>query len=91
LWENLKNERGLKIHMGNMGCAPILRLTQRTGQPGETEEEVVQDSNHSDQSAHVSDNDEGSQSEMTTSQEDHSQTEATVQKREVNQRKVKIQ
>ena len=71
--KTLKNERGLKIHMGKMGCVPILRLTQRTGQPGETEEEVVQDSNHSDNSVHVSDNEEGSKNDVETTQEEGSQ------------------
>lgn len=48
-----KNQRGLKIHMGKMKCKPNQSITQRTGQPGETEEEVVQDTNHSDHSLHV--------------------------------------
>ena len=89
--KTLKNERGLKIHMGKMGCAPILRLTQRTGQPGETEEEVVQDSNHSDHSVHVSDNEEGSQNDVETTQEEGSQQrEARVQHVDGTQRKLKI-
>lgn len=31
-------QRNLTIHMGYMGCKTNLRSTQRTGQPGETEE-----------------------------------------------------
>ena len=87
----MKNERGLKIHMGNMGCAPILRLTQRTGQPGETEEDEVQDSNHSDHSVQVSDNEEGSQNDVETAQEEGSQQrEVRVQQTDGTQRKPKI-
>ncbi|XP_063448172.1 uncharacterized protein LOC134727719 [Mytilus trossulus] len=55
-----KNQRGLKIHMGKMKCKPNRSITQRTGQPGETEEEVVQDTNHSDHSLHVLYNEEDS-------------------------------
>ena len=69
----MKNERGLGIHMGKMRCAPILRLTQHTGQPDETEEEVVQDSNHSDHSVHVSDNEEGGQDDVEIAYEEGSQ------------------
>ena len=36
-----------------MGCSPIQSLIQCTGQPSETEEEVVQGENHSDHSLHV--------------------------------------
>lgn len=41
--KTLKNAGVLKIHMAKMGCRPNQRPAQRTGQPGETEEEVVQD------------------------------------------------
>ena len=62
-----------------MGCAPILRLTQCAGQPNEIEDEVVQDSNHSDHSVQVSDN-EGSQNDVETAQIERSQNrEARVQ------------
>ena len=75
--------------MGKMGCAPILRLTQRTGQP--EEEEVVQDSNLSDYSVQVSDNEEGSQNDMETAQEEGSQhREARVQQADGTQCKPKI-
>ena len=40
-----------------MGCAPILKLVQHTGELGELgkmEEEAVQDEHHSDHSLHVS-------------------------------------
>ncbi|VDI54010.1 Hypothetical predicted protein [Mytilus galloprovincialis] len=43
-----------------MKCKPNQSITQRTGQPGETEEEVVQDTNHSDHSLHVLYNEEDS-------------------------------
>ena len=53
-----KNPRGLKIHQTKMGCAPVKSLTKRAGETlGETEEEVVQESYHSDHSLHVSDED----------------------------------
>lgn len=41
--------------MAKMGCRPNQRLAQRTGQPDETEEEVVQDSDQSDHSVQVPD------------------------------------
>ena len=44
--------KNLQIHMGKMGCSPNQSLIRRTGQPGEMEEEVVQDENHSDHSLH---------------------------------------
>ena len=53
-----KNQRGLKIHMVKMGCSPIQSLKRHTGQPGEMEEEVVQNENHSDHSLHVLGNEE---------------------------------
>ncbi|XP_062568263.1 uncharacterized protein LOC134230448 [Saccostrea cucullata] len=77
-----KNEKGLKIHMGRMGCKPDQQLTQRTGQPGETEEEVVQDENHSDRSLHVLGNDEASYSESHDS-EDNNQSQSINQQQEM--------
>ena len=41
-----KNERGLKIHMGHMGCPPILNLVQRIGEPYKPEEETDQETHH---------------------------------------------
>ena len=54
----LKNNKGLKIHQGRMGCLGIQSETQRTSQLDETEEEPDQDSNHSVRSLHVSSTDE---------------------------------
>ena len=60
-------------------------------QPGETEEEVVQDSNHNDHSVQVSDNEEGIQNDVETAQEEGSQhREARVQQADGTQRKPKI-
>lgn len=55
--------------MAKMGCRPNQRLAQRTGQPDETEEEVVQDSDQSDHSVQVPDSEEVDQQVP----EDHSQ------------------
>ena len=41
-----KNERGLKIHMGHMGCPPILNLVQRSGEPYKPEEETDQETHY---------------------------------------------
>jgi hypothetical protein len=60
--------------MVKMGCALILRLTKRTGQPGEREEEVVLNSHNRDDIIHMSYNEEGSRTERTTLQENHNQT-----------------
>ena len=38
---------GLRIHQGRIGRPPILPLVRRTGTPGETEDELDQDTNHS--------------------------------------------
>ena len=78
-----------------MGCAPILRLTQRAGQPNEEEEEVVQDSNHSDHSIHVSDNEEGSQTmwrqhRKKAQEEDRQQRETRVQQADWTHRIPKV-
>lgn len=57
--------------MAKLGCRLNQRLAQRTGQPSETEEEVVPDSDKSDRSVQVPD------SEIVDQQvdvpEDHSQ------------------
>ncbi|XP_060086247.1 uncharacterized protein LOC132565620 [Ylistrum balloti] len=71
LLKNSEERGGLKINMTKMACAPILRLTQRTWQPDETEEEVVQDSNQSDYSVHEPDNDRDTPSEVL--EEEHGQ------------------
>lgn len=44
--------------MAKMGCRPNQRLAQGTGQPDDTEEVVVQDSDQSDHSVQVSDSEE---------------------------------
>ncbi|XP_062585204.1 uncharacterized protein LOC134246875 [Saccostrea cucullata] len=76
-----KNQKGLKIHMGSMGCKPDQQRTQCTGQPGETEEEMVQDENHSDRSLHVLGNYETSYSESHDS-EDNNQSQSSNQQQE---------
>ena len=51
----LKNEHGLKIHRGRMGCPAIMNLVQRTRQLGETEEGQVLEQPHSDRKFHEPD------------------------------------
>ena len=71
--EVCKNQRGLKIHIGKMGCSPIQSLIQRTGQPGETEEEVVQEENHSDHILHVLGNEEDTTEEAPNTENEGEQ------------------
>lgn len=59
------------IHMAKLGCRLNQRLAQRTGKPGETEEEVVQDSDLSDRSVQVPDSEKVDQ--QVDVPEDHSQ------------------
>lgn len=79
----MKNERGLKIHRGKMGCPPILSLTRRIGTPSETEEEMVQETHHSDQSLHVANDDaESSSSETDTIPPAPTTTHPEIERRE---------
>lgn len=59
--------------MREMGCKPNHRLTQRTRQPGETEEGVVQETTHSDRSGQVlvSDEDANQETHNTENISDH--------------------
>lgn len=41
-----KNERGLKIHMGHMGCPPIQNLVHRIGKPCKSKENTGQETHH---------------------------------------------
>ena len=42
-----KNEKGVNIHRGRMGCPPIVNLVQRARELGETSEEPHPDRHHS--------------------------------------------
>ena len=53
------------------------KFNQRTGQPGETEEEVVQDSNHSDHSLHLLGNEEETTEEAPNTENEVGTGDAT--------------
>ena len=84
--KQLKNEKGVRIHQGRMGCKPSSRLTQRTGTPGETEKEQGQDTHHSAQSLHASVESEVSSGELETT----AATEAPIVKDTADDQKDRV-
>ena len=89
-----KNQRGLKIHMGKMGCSPIQSLIRRTGQPGETEEGAVQEENHSDHNLHVLGNEEDTTEEAPNTEnegeQEIQQNTNNIQNTDIESRRKKI-
>ena len=85
--KQLKNEKGLRIHQGKMGCRKSSKLKQRTGTPGETEEEQGQEAHHSAQSLHASEESVISSGEPVTA----TPSETPVMREAAHNRKGRIQ
>ena len=51
----LKNEQGLNIHRGRMGCPPIKNLVPLTRQPVKSVERQIQEQPHSDRNIQAPD------------------------------------
>ncbi|CAC5420998.1 unnamed protein product [Mytilus coruscus] len=52
-WKVCKNARDLKIHQSRMKCVPPHSGNQRTERSSQTEEETIQEANHSDDNLHL--------------------------------------
>ncbi|CAC5421778.1 unnamed protein product [Mytilus coruscus] len=90
-----KNASGLKIHQSRMKCVPPHSGNQRIERSGQTEEETIQEANHSDDNLHVNQGgdehiDQLTEIEQLTEGEEINLIEPTVRREMLEPRKEKI-